>query len=126
MEEDLFNELRKYIPEGSTIEIVTPQFDREELLDFEWKPANRTEFNSFILDAPHDILIGFGFRVWDDEPVVLYLYPAEWFDVIPEGTLVTNIFNEKEIFSKETSSTDRRFGCLAYGFTRSKNAVHSI
>lgn len=126
MENDLFNELRKYIPEGNTIEITTPQFNREEPLDFQWKPANKEEFDSFIQNAPHDVLKGCGFRIWDDEPDTLYLYPAEWFDCIPEGTLVTDIFYTKETFSKETSSNDKRFGCLAYGFTRDKNAVHSI
>jgi hypothetical protein len=58
--EDFFN---KEFPDG--VRIMTPQFERTEQLDFQWKPSNYHEFITTVTKAPWDILKGFGFRKWD-------------------------------------------------------------
>ncbi|MEW3852029.1 hypothetical protein QOZ73_32845, partial [Pseudomonas aeruginosa] len=44
---------------------MTPQFERTEKLEYEWKPQNKEEFMAIVDKAPWDILKGFGFRKWD-------------------------------------------------------------
>ena len=147
-------------PEG--VRFITPQFERAEKLDFQWKPSNYHEFITTVTKAPFDILKGFGFRKWDtmnncikenqnkpvskpisipivnptgdtinmdigrknhpielletDEDIILF--PGEWYDIIPDGFVVTGLYGEKYPFDNTTSSNDIRFGCLAYGITR--------
>jgi hypothetical protein len=57
-------------------------------------------------------LLGLGMGNWDGK---LFLFPASWFDHIPEGFEVKTINGATEKFSKATSSRDARWGMLAYG-----------
>lgn len=50
---------------GKDFEIVTPQFERIEKLEFKYLPANKKEFMAVIEKAPWDILFGMGFRKWE-------------------------------------------------------------
>lgn len=158
--EDFF---KSEFPNG--VNIVTPQFERTEKLDFQWKPSNYHEFITTITKAPWDILKGFGFRKWDtmnnlirenalkpksnkvsipiinkseeylevecgrgesptdilqeDEDVILF--PGEWYDIIPDGFIVTGLYGESYAFEKGKSDDDIRFGCLPYGIKRKIN-----
>jgi hypothetical protein len=161
---------------GNNIQIITPQFERTEKLDFEFVPENDKQFYGIVNNAPWDILKGMGFRKWDtmnniiaenikakgsvsiNIPIVnsesmseemkvdysdgcmkvdldkcssisapdklfeidedILLFPGEWFNIIPEGFLVTDLFGEQYAFIKEKSDDDIRFGCLAYGIRR--------
>ena len=53
-----------------------------------------------------------------DEDVILI--PGEWYDVIPNGFIVTGLNGEQYPFKKGESDDDIRFGCLPYGIRRVK------
>ncbi len=61
--QELVNFLQSEFPNGCSI--MTPQFERTEKLEFEWKPQNKEEFMAIVDKAPWNILKGFGFRKWD-------------------------------------------------------------
>ena len=54
------------------------------------------------------------FGKWDDESN-LYLIPLYLLPILPIGTEVTNIFEEKIIYDGNNLDNDIRFGCIAYG-----------
>lgn len=60
---DLIAFLQNEFPNGCSI--MTPQFERTEKLEFEWKPQTKEEFLAIVEKAPWNILKGFGFRKWD-------------------------------------------------------------
>ena len=144
------------------VEIMTPQFERTEPLEYDWKPTNDKEFEHVIHYAPPKVLLGMGFRRWDTMnniieennnkpesrlisiPIVntgdtyevdlgrkstiptepldpdedIWLIPGEWYDLIPEGFELTDIFGEAEIFKHGESDDDIRGGVLPFGFRR--------
>ena len=48
----------------------------------------------------------------------IWLIPGEWYNVIPEGFILTCITGRDEPFKKGETDNDIRFGCLAYGIKR--------
>lgn len=117
---------------GDTINIMTPQFEREYELSIDFKPENSTELKALIETCPADVLLKMGVRKWsnyeeskDDDDNYLkegeihYLFPGEWYNLIPNGFEVTGIFGEKYLFKNGESDDDIRFGCLSFGFVRS-------
>ena len=108
---------------GDPVCIVTPQFDRTDglvvpvpLMDFTKLPTLSAE-----------TLKAIGCKMWDDpdgDGRVLWLFPAEWYDHIPDGTEVIDITFETEKFKRGETDDDRRFGCLSYGFYRVVDEVH--
>ena len=58
-------------------------------------------------------LAALGCRPWDGSG--LMLFPSEWFDIIPDGFRVTDIFGKTKPFVRAEASDDRRFGCLSFG-----------
>jgi len=57
-----------------------------------------------------------GLQSWDkDDNGTLMLFPAEWYDSIPEGYRITTIFGDEKLFIKGKTSNDKRYGALAYG-----------
>ena len=50
---------------GNNIQIITPQFERKEKLEFEYIPNTAEEFKAIVEKAPWDILMGMGFRKWE-------------------------------------------------------------
>lgn len=54
-----------------------------------------------------------------DEDVILI--PGEWYDVIPDGFIVTGLYGEQYPFKKGETDDDIRFGCLPYGIRRIKS-----
>lgn len=113
--------------------VQLPQFDRAETLEFNWVPKSEEEFYSIINNAPYDILIGFGFRkceivenyfgnINDIKKFAngeeIWLFPSEWYEVIPEGFPSIDIFGVETPFKNGIASKDTRFGCLGYGIKR--------
>ncbi len=102
---------------GETLHITTPQFERTDGLVV---PIPDVDF-ARIADLPVDTLKALGCAQWDEPDAtgnVLWLYPAEWYDHIPEGLPVTCIDGEVSPFKRGETDDDRRFGVLAYGFVR--------
>lgn len=67
----------------------------------------------------HDKLLKLGMKIWDKKGGrVHYLYPATWYDEIPNGLLMVDIFGKQEIFKHGITDDDQRFGALPYGFIK--------
>lgn len=105
------------VQKGEKVTFVTPQFDRTDgvsvgvpVFDFKQLP-----------NLEEETLKEIGCQKWDapdDEGNVLWLFPAEWYDHIPNGTVVFDINGAEESFVKGETDDDMRFGALAYGFKR--------
>lgn len=65
--------------------------------------------------APVERLRSLGMRRWDPS---LWLFPASWYDGIPEGFEVETITGERRCFRRGVDSRDHRFGFLAFGVRR--------
>jgi hypothetical protein len=106
--------------EDIVIFISCPVHKREYELDFEYKPGNKSEFIDFIKSAPRNILEGVGIREWDtyEGNIVHYLFPGEWYSIIPDNFKCLTIGKRVEFFKKGKSDNDTRYGCLPYGFLR--------
>ena len=51
----------------------------------------------------------------------LLLFPAEWYDYIPDGFKVIGLSGKPDLFINGFSDDDIRYGCLSYGVFRSIN-----
>lgn len=105
------------IKEGEVLEITTPQFERTDGV----VPA----FPDVAFDKLHTLskeaLKGMGCQMWDEPDTdgnVLWLYPATWYNHIPEGTEMICIDGEVSKFKRGVTDDDMRYGALAYGFKR--------
>lgn len=106
---------------GETLEIHTPQFKRTDGMQV---PLPVIEFAA-LPSLPEGTLKAIGCQKWDEPDAdgnVLWLYPAEWYDYIPNGTMVTDINGQTEAFVHGETDDDMRFGALAYGFKRHASA----
>jgi hypothetical protein len=104
---------------GDIVNFTGPQFNREYDLEIKWHPETTEEFDTVCKELPVDILKKMGVCVhYKEKDKTLYLFPGEWYNFIPEGYLVDDVFGYREPFHKATNSPDIRYGCLCYGFTR--------
>jgi hypothetical protein len=119
-ENDLADRIREAIgaDDDEVVEIVTPQFERRDGVDVDWVPDTKMDIYG-LTDAGDETLKELGLRRWNDD---LWLFPAEWYDYIPDGTLVEDINGFVEEFSHGQTDDDRRFGVLAYGIRNGENA----
>ncbi len=107
---------------GEKVEIVTPQFDREDGRVVTYLPSSKEEYDAIrLLDKDGRKVIGM--RGWDDEEdPELWLFPAEWYAHIPAGTEIVDICGDVEHFILGQTDDDRRCGALAYGFQYAKSS----
>lgn len=77
-------------------------------------PTTKTEFRQLCKNATARKLIVAGFRRWDTKGK-LYLIPAKYYPLIPDGFSLTTISGSTMKFKKGESDNDQRFGCLSYG-----------
>jgi hypothetical protein len=62
-----------------------------------------------------------GCCIWDnDDNGTTWLFPKEWYAFIPDGLPVLDINGETESFKSGVTDDDYRFGCLSFGFYKSK------
>lgn len=102
---------------GETLEIATPQFERTDgvqvpvSVDFnDWENLHKKDDKT---------LRALGFGVWDKtDKGTHWLFPKEWYAIIPDGLMVTGIFGEQEQFQRGITDDDYRFGCLSFGFIK--------
>lgn len=116
---DFANKLRDALglKEGEAVNIVTPQFNRMDGLQV---PMPQVDFAK-LPTMPEETLKAIGCQKWDEPDSagnVLWLFPAEWYEHIPDGTRIISIGGEHELFKRGETDNDRRFGALAYGFER--------
>lgn len=107
---------------GEPIRIVTPQFERTDGLRV---PMLQVSFSNLPLydDAT---LKAIGCQKWDEpnaDGETLWLFPHEWYAIIPDGTPIVVINGEHETFKRGETDDDMRFGALAYGFLKQERAA---
>lgn len=101
------------LKKGDILQITTPQFDRTDGLQVHLPDIDFTAL-PMMSEAT---LKAMGCQKWE-ESGILWLFPAEWYDYIPEGLIVHSINGKSYPFERGKTSSDRRFGALAYGFKR--------
>ena len=104
---------------GEQIEIVTPQFERVDGV----KPNSGPPLFNFSALSSLSVaqIKALGCGLWsepDENDNVLWLYPKEWYDAVPEGQIVHFIDGDSAPFEHGTTDDDYRCGCLAFGFLR--------
>lgn len=107
------------IKKGDTVNIMSPQFQREYELEIDFIPKSIEEFEA-IKHLPRQILYKMGVRVWevDKHGYVIYLFPGEWYSSLPQNLSIVTINGKTENFISGETDNDIRFGCLSYGFKR--------
>ena len=93
------------------VEVVTPQFERHDGVGVDWTPDDRMDIYGLV-NADEETVEELGLRKWSDNH---WLLPAEWYDHIPDGTILESINGEVFEFEHGVSDDDRRFGVLPYG-----------
>ena len=102
------------------ITIVTPQFERLDgkVITDETINASPIDFTA-LPNMSHEEILATGCGVWKrSEQGVHYLFPKEWYDIIPGGLEVAVIDGSTEVFVPGETDNDYRFGLLAYGFIK--------
>ena len=102
---------------GEPVEIITPQFTRTDGLTV---PVPQINFAD-LPNMPDETLKQIGCQKWDEPDAVgktLWLFPAEWYAIIPDGTPIVDINGCQETFRRGETDDDMRFGALAYGFVK--------
>lgn len=105
------------VQKGDEVTFITPQFARTDGVAVD---VPVFDFNQ-LPNLEEETLKEIGCQEWDapdEEGNVLWLFPAEWYDHIPNGTVVFDINGGEESFVKGETDDDMRFGALAYGFKR--------
>src|SRR6266704_1965143 len=97
---------------GEKLEITTPQFTRADgvipslpQVDFADLPK-----------MPPETLKAIGCQRWDEPNAngeTLWLFPGEWYAIIPDGTPIVDINYERELFKRGETDDDTRCGALA-------------
>jgi hypothetical protein len=106
------------IQPGEKIQIATPQFERT---DGQQVPAPMFSPSDWArLPAMDDATLKeLGLGVWDrTDAGTHWLFPKEWYGIVPAGLMVTFIGGEVEPFEPGVTDDDYRFGCLAFGFIK--------
>ena len=113
--------IRKVLGVGpyDKVEVALPQFDRTDGKKITFFLKTVEELLGLKFHAPDWVLIDIGMRVWDEKDGKLHwLFPAEWYDTIPNGYPIVGLDGEVETFIRGETDSDRRFGCLGYGWIR--------
>ena len=101
---------------GEKIELVTPQFQRTDGRAITYFPRTVEEYAA-LPQYREDTLKKMGCQKWErKEDDILWLFPKEWYAVIPNGFVVTDINWNRAPFKRGETDDDIRFGALAYGF----------
>lgn len=94
---------------NDVVEVTTPQFDRPRgSKPPPPPPKTRSEWNA-LLKMTRAQLREKGLRGWDGR---LMLFPCEWYEQIPNGLPIEDIFGNKEQFESHVTDNDRRMGYL--------------
>jgi hypothetical protein len=95
-------------------------------------PKTVKDFKSFIDNTSPETLKQLGFElftIYDKHDKTThylkskqrhFLYPKDWYNYIPNGTIVIDIFGKTETFKRDVSDDGCYgcYGCLPYGFIK--------
>ena len=105
---------------GEQVEFVTPQFERTDGNQVPLPDFSRDDWDKFS-ERDEATLKALGMGIWDkDKNQIHWLYPKEWYSIIPNGLMVTDINGKQEPFIKGQTDDDYRFGCLSFGFVQKR------
>jgi len=104
------------------VSIARPTFERQDGRLVSYLPNTPEEYEALKLMLPSS-LEKIGCQMWevDQKGNVHWLYPAEWYDSIPDGTEVISIMGVIKKFERGITSNDKRFGALSYGFKQARH-----
>ena len=94
------------------VDIVTPQFTRKPGDPVPASAPGSPDDWAALRNMTQVALKEMGLGNWDGR---LMLFPGEWYNHIPAGFIVEDIFGEMETFKPGISDDDIRCGCLPYG-----------
>lgn len=78
------------------------------------KEFNEVDFTQFTMDELKQL----DFKMWDDNTILM---PVWVIDCLKDGTVLTTIDGNEVTFDKNRGlDKDERFGCTAYGFSKSQ------
>ena len=100
------------------VTISTPVFERQDEIKVD-PPVKTVLYFDDLHNMTEDYLKSIGCQIWEIDKAsktIHWLYPAEWYDYIPENYLVTDICGRDKEFKHGVTDNDRRFGALSYGF----------
>lgn len=107
---------------GESVEIMTPQFERNDGIIVRYCPHTVEEYAA-LPTYSEQTLTKMGCRKWNDSDPVLWLFPKEWYNYIPNGLEIVSINGKREKFQHGVTDDDIRFGLLAYGFEAAKEIM---
>ena len=90
-------------------EIVTPQFTRMDGVKVQPPPV--IDFEE-LRKLDREARLKAGMRLWDTK-TNLWMFPGEWYPLIPAGTEIVDIFGSVEKFVPGETDDDIRFGMLS-------------
>lgn len=114
-----------------------PQIKRTRIPETPIIPKSVEEFTKIVNEAPISILYDIGFELFsecrrlseigvhlteqgkDPDTFGIFLFPSEWYNIIPEEFTVIDIDGCISKFNKAQNSNSSRYGCLAYGIIKS-------
>lgn len=121
---DLINEVAPTEAGGECgqVEFYAPPRDRVDGV-VAVVPEKTVEWFDNLKTADHDTLRALGMCLWaDDEDPELWLFPASWYDYIPEGYVCGSILEDMrgpKVFKYGAEGDDdSRFGMLSFGIRR--------
>ena len=101
---------------GESLQILTPQFTRTDGVLVSAPDLTSQEWSN-LGELPLSRVRQMGFQMWkEDEKGIHWLFPAEWYLHIPNGTKIVSINGEEEVFVSGETDDDQRFGALSFGF----------
>jgi len=104
------------IDPGESIQIMTPQFDRTDGIQVPVPMFSPNQWAN-LYRMEETTLRELGIGIWDkNDEGTHYLFPKEWYGIIPNGLMVKMIDGEEIPFEPGVTDDDSRFGCLAFGF----------
>lgn len=110
---ELAHKIREFIGVGDFEEVgvILPQFNRTDNRAVSILPKDAGWLDT-LKNAPLSILRDLGLQYWDKN---LWLFPAEWYDHIPDRYEVVDINFKTKHFVKGESDDGKRCGALPYG-----------
>jgi hypothetical protein len=102
---------------GEKIEIITPQFERTDSVQVP-QSVDFSDWES-LPTMSKETLQELGLGIWNaDNEKTHWLFPKEWYSIIPNGLMVTCIDGDQESFERGVTDDDYRFGMLSFGFVQ--------
>lgn len=132
---DLAAAIRKAIGAGTyeDVHVSTPQFERDDGRTVVFIPRNETDIRA-LMDLSPDMLREVGLQPWGEFDIeegdvvredtakpeiedrdVLWLFPGEWYNHIPDGMECVDVFFSVDVFKGGETDDDIRYGALSFG-----------